>query len=139
MSRFQVAHTSLINPKTKLSGWLIELRRILIGIVLLLSSSLASSQDIVVDAENKVAINRIKTAYLYNFLKYIEIKAPHLELNELNAANDDVENQQAVNPKADSLSMIQSSLSYYLVCVLGDDPFAEILGFDPVAWLVISR
>lgn len=64
-----------------------------------ISNSLVAQSEITVDSENQIEINRIKTAYLYNFLKFIDLP-PNQSTAETNS---------------------------FAVCVLGKDPFGLAL------------
>ena len=57
-----------------------------------------ANSELTVDIEDKLEINRIKSAYLYNFLKYIDLKQPEKSIQK-----------------------------DFAVCVLGTDPFGIAL------------
>lgn len=71
----------------------------LFACLLLVQSIVSSAADITVDSQDQLEISRIKSAYLYNFLKYVQFN--HQE--------------QAL------------ILEEYSVCVLGRDPFGSAL------------
>ncbi|WP_185964409.1 YfiR family protein [Aliikangiella marina] len=74
-----------------------------LGSTILLSTEKTSAAELTVDESDQMEINRIKSAYLYNFLKYIDFP----ESNE------------------------EQQLSGFKVCVLGQDPFG--IALDGVA------
>jgi hypothetical protein len=113
-------------------GWLNASRTsavLFVSLCLLLicqPAQLKAEQEIIVSASDQEAINRIKMAYLYNFLKYIEIRQPNnIPLNDghTNAIGDSqIEHQ--LSPK---LQLDPEQTGEYWVCVLGQDPYQNLL------------
>ncbi len=75
-----------------------KLAEIILLFFILHFSSLQAS-NLVVDSKNQTEINHIKSAYIYNFLKYVS----------LNPTNN------------------RSKLNHYLVCTIGAEPFGSAL------------
>lgn len=75
------------------------LRKVCLFIILLVSVPAFSENSITVERDNEKEINQIKSAYLYNFLKYVDLQPSENQLSQ----------------------------NVYSVCVFGNDPFKEAL------------